>query len=469
MLKKPFIGVLVVALLSTILIAGVNFNVTKAVSYGSSGTLVGGYISENATWTLEDSPYVFVDNVVVSEGATLTVEPGVAVDFTLWLMRVEGTLCARGSESNRIAFYWSEEPLDKYEPRIRFIDSSTPWNGIAKTGCILEYVGGKYWDGYCVDLLGGSVKVSNCVLSSVCTAGTVVNSTVGPASLLGNGSLLYNFIKGGITLSNIADSPTIIGNLIMDCNEGITFCGGWKGHPYIANNTITHTNCGFLFPAYVLFEGLEYMEVIHNNIYNNNYNVRVEREDPRVTINLAYNWWGTTNTTLVDKQIRDQRDNARLPLVAYTPFLTSPAEFFDIFPPEVSGTGRVPWGDVEPNQAVTMKVDVTDEPSGVDCVILSYTTDNGTSWSNSTMVYNSTTQSYETEIPGQPAGITVKFRIIAYDNAGNCKIKDYSLECFFYTVIPEFPSTMILPLFMLATLIATVLLKKKRKTKPRLP
>jgi len=36
-------------------------------------------------------------------------------------------------------------------------------------------------------------------------------------------------------------------------------------------------------------------------------------------------------------------------------------------------------------------------------------------------------------------------------------------------VVPEFPSTIILPLLMLTTLIATVLLKKKRKTKPQLP
>jgi parallel beta-helix repeat protein len=37
------------------------------------------------------------------------------------------------------------------------------------------------------------------------------------------------------------------------------------------------------------------------------------------------------------------------------------------------------------------------------------------------------------------------------------------------SVIPEFPSSLILPLFMMATLIATILLKKKRKTKPQLP
>jgi parallel beta-helix repeat protein len=37
------------------------------------------------------------------------------------------------------------------------------------------------------------------------------------------------------------------------------------------------------------------------------------------------------------------------------------------------------------------------------------------------------------------------------------------------SVIPEFPSSLILPLFMMATLIATILLKKKRKTKPNFP
>jgi hypothetical protein len=36
-------------------------------------------------------------------------------------------------------------------------------------------------------------------------------------------------------------------------------------------------------------------------------------------------------------------------------------------------------------------------------------------------------------------------------------------------IITEFPSTIILPLFTLTTLTATVLLKKKRKTKPQLP
>jgi hypothetical protein len=58
MLKKTLIGVLSVAFLSALLIAGINFNITKAVDYSSSGTPVGGIIWENTTWTLENSPYI---------------------------------------------------------------------------------------------------------------------------------------------------------------------------------------------------------------------------------------------------------------------------------------------------------------------------------------------------------------------------------------------------------------------------
>jgi hypothetical protein len=50
---------------------------------------------------------------------------------------------------------------------------------------------------------------------------------------------------------------------------------------------------------------------------------------------------------------------------------------------------------------------------------------------------------------------------VAYDTAGNFKVEDNNGTYYAYTVIPEFSSIMILPLFMLTALIATVLLKKK--------
>ncbi|MFI4854867.1 MAG: right-handed parallel beta-helix repeat-containing protein [Phycisphaerales bacterium JB065] len=45
----------------------------------SGQTLVGGSITSDTTWTLANSPYEMVSTVVVNNGATLTVEPGVIV------------------------------------------------------------------------------------------------------------------------------------------------------------------------------------------------------------------------------------------------------------------------------------------------------------------------------------------------------------------------------------------------------
>ncbi len=133
----------------------------------------------------------------------------------------------------------------------------------------------------------------------------------------------------------------------------------------------------------------------------------------------------------------------------------------DTNPPNITTPSHVPQADVEPNQEVVVSVNITDEISEVDTVILSYTTDNGTSWSNVTMIYNPNTELYKVLIPGQPSETLVKYEIIVYDEAGNFDVNDNAGQYYVYTVIPEFPSTMILLLFMIATLMAVVLMKYK--------
>jgi hypothetical protein len=130
---------------------------------------------------------------------------------------------------------------------------------------------------------------------------------------------------------------------------------------------------------------------------------------------------------------------------------------------------RIPEGDVEPDQKVKVLVNVTDSLSGIKNVTLSYNLNDSAVWIDSPMTFNSTTGLYETTIQVQQANTLVKYKITAYDNAGNLKVEDNNGTYYAYTVIPEFQSTMILPLLMLTTLIATVLLKKKGKAKPQLP
>ena len=43
------------------------------------GTNVSGVISSNTTWSLANSPYLVTGNVLVNEGVTLSIEPGVIV------------------------------------------------------------------------------------------------------------------------------------------------------------------------------------------------------------------------------------------------------------------------------------------------------------------------------------------------------------------------------------------------------
>jgi len=135
----------------------------------------------------------------------------------------------------------------------------------------------------------------------------------------------------------------------------------------------------------------------------------------------------------------------------------------DTVPPSIGLPTRTPAGDVQPNQAVQVSVSVTDITSGVKNAVLQYTTNNGITWTSITMNYNPATSLYETTMPGQPAGTLVKYKIVAYDNAENQATYDNAGQYFVYTVVPEFPPIIILPLFALLTILAIVLARRDRR------
>ena len=153
---------------------------------------------------------------------------------------------------------------------------------------------------------------------------------------------------------------------------------------------------------------------------------------------------------------------------------TLEAYFVDDIPPEMSE----PWQDpptnnVQPFQNVTVWVNVTDYETGIKNVTLWYSISSGTSWAILNMtalpIPSDTWITYEATIDGYENCTWVTYKIIAYDNAGNNATKDNNGYYYEYHVVPEFPSATILPLLMLTTLTATILLKKKRKQKPQLP
>jgi len=132
--------------------------------------------------------------------------------------------------------------------------------------------------------------------------------------------------------------------------------------------------------------------------------------------------------------------------------------------PIIETPSRTPDGDVSPDQSVKVSVNITDATSQVKNATLYYTLNNGTTWEEPMpMNYNSSTGLYEATVPGQQqVGMWVRFKIVAYDFAGNNATLDGTEPYCVYQVIPEFPSFLVLPLFMVTTLLAVIIYRKKR-------
>ena len=117
---------------------------------GVEGTLSG----ESLHWTKSNSPYVVTGNVVVPEGETLVIDPGVHVQFKgEFYMQVEGSIQAVGTESDRIKIYGVGDGVDK-------------WTGIrvsGDNGSVFDFV--DIYDSY--RAVEGYVDVSNSSIESI--------------------------------------------------------------------------------------------------------------------------------------------------------------------------------------------------------------------------------------------------------------------------------------------------------------
>jgi len=156
-------------------------------------------------------------------------------------------------------------------------------------------------------------------------------------------------------------------------------------------------------------------------------------------------------------------------IVEYADFIFSPSlgpkPMEDGNPPTIGTPVQEPPSDVAPYQNVTVSVNITDAESGVKNATLHYSLNNTEAWTTVVMSYNSTSHLYYATIPEQSEGTRVKYKIVAYDNAENMAAKDNAGQYYTYTVVPEFPSFLILPLVFLLTLSVAMIRRRKGATK----
>lgn len=105
---------------------------------------VKGVVDTDSRWTIGDSPVRITGDVVVAEGVTVTIDPGVKVIFRPrpdpargYNLTVEGTLVAQGDETGPVTF--TAEDRDLPWGAIVFQDSSQDWDDGQSTGCLLSH------------------------------------------------------------------------------------------------------------------------------------------------------------------------------------------------------------------------------------------------------------------------------------------------------------------------------------------
>jgi parallel beta-helix repeat protein len=244
-------------------------------SVTAQGTEVGGTISTNTTWNLTGSPYHVIDNITVTNGATLTIEAGVEVkiDSHKWII-VEGSLQAIGNPSNYIYF-------DKYDTgnwfSIRFKN--------AKNDSILEYCWIEYGD--------IPIWIENC--SPIIRNNWIYNNFWGIQINDYSSPIIYNnvlrYYVEGINVNS--HSTPLIDNNIISNEFGPPY--GWlsnfhgirisNSNPKITNNTIAYNN-----QMGIICQGSG-NPIIENNIISENdiYGINIEGSSVTIVNNTISN------------------------------------------------------------------------------------------------------------------------------------------------------------------------------------
>ena len=230
-------------------------------------TNVNGFISQNTTWDLAGSPYIVIGNTLLSQGYTLTIDPGVTVKFNAnCALQIDGTLIAIGNALNRIIFTSNQTvPAPGDWASIHFGDSAAnavfDSNGNYLSGSVLKFCtviyGGSTPFG-CIQIGSSSPYVNHCLISNSASYGIYSNGSAFrlDSSVVQHcaefGLWFYNtfvnscglavisdtlqFNRGGILINGVPGCTTVIRDNYFHANSKY---GSIKAHNSISDLYIT--------------------------------------------------------------------------------------------------------------------------------------------------------------------------------------------------------------------------------------
>ncbi len=208
----------------TSLIALLLLTVATAIFIPQAGAIeVAGDITIDTFWNDPLTPYIVTDDITIAEGVTLTIGPGVVVEFQKtgssdgYHIQVEGTLQAKGERGRPILFTIDDKAY--YWGHIEFTETSVPWDGADGSGCTLQY---------CIIEYAGNGNVGANEKASVrCESASV---------LIENSIVRYGKNDG---IRSVGGTPSIKDSRIHDTQCGIRMItpdAGQIQNNYLVNN-----------------------------------------------------------------------------------------------------------------------------------------------------------------------------------------------------------------------------------------
>lgn len=227
-------------------------------------TEAGGVLTTNTTWTLSESPVSITDSLIVEEEVTLTVEPGVVVEFNAeTALIIQGALNADGTDTDSIKFTSAAATPEAGDWAGITFENNTgvgssfsyavvEYGGFGSTGSNIYYRTGAYGvpisqttiqhsSGNGIDVRASDPQLDQIMVSQNSGYG-VFSDTFSNFELIG--STVSDNDTGGIRVP-VNASPTITGNVIENNDYGIF--NDEDAYPTILDNEILNNRIGLHF------------------------------------------------------------------------------------------------------------------------------------------------------------------------------------------------------------------------------
>jgi len=316
-------SVLLIALIVTSLFLAIQINVQNSkLASGDVGTQVGGTLTDSTIWTATNSPYIITSTIQIPENVNLTIEPGVTVTAqpsitTMFL--INGIIQAHGTPADKITFNGGDNA--------NFFKTNHPVaNGFVDLDfCIIRDGQSAFWFDNT-----GSFNLTNSELSN-----------------LSESSYLWYPSQDTYIEYN---SFTNTAGFKIGTDDYFSHSPGFV---YIEDNLFVN-NQGFIINNFASY-GLS-KTIVNNNSFTGTDGIILEVEQGSTTADMdaSQNFWGTTNTSIIDSMIYDKNDDASCAsVINYLPLLDAPDPGAPVAPTPTPSPTPVPTATQIPASTIS--------------------------------------------------------------------------------------------------------------------